>query len=179
MKKRVSVLVMSAMVFAVGCSKNAATQAVNEQTSSPSSVETTANEESEASSVEVSDNEELDTPSSAETNVGDDVVYADMIPNPESVFAKGTITVTDPDGGKAYMLEVTGYEDGEYETYVSGCKEAGFTEITYDTSHDRGKDFGAYTSDGKYWVQVNLDAENNVLYIICQKSKKALEEKGE
>ena len=104
-----------------------------------------------------------------------DIKYADMIPDLETIFKDGTITVTDPDGGKAYMLEVTGYGDGEYESYIADCKDSGFTDISYETSHDRGKDFGAYTSDKEYWVQVNLDGENNVIYIICQQSKNSEE----
>lgn len=101
-----------------------------------------------------------------------DIKYADMIPNPESIFKNGTVTVTDEDGGKAYIFNVTNYSDGEFESFVSGCKEKGFTDISYETSHEKGADFGAYSSDGKYWVQVNLDSENKIIYVICQTSKK-------
>lgn len=107
-----------------------------------------------------------------DTTNNTDIKYIEMIPDPESIFKTGKITVTDQDGGKAYIFNVTNYSDGEFESFVSGCKEKGFTDISYETSHEKGKDFGAYSSDGKYWVQVNLDTENKIIYVTCQQSKK-------
>ena len=106
------------------------------------------------------------------TDVDTEISYASMIPDPEAVFEHGDISITDADGGKMYALEVHNFLDTEYDTYVAACKQRGFTDISYDTYHERGADYGAYTKDRKYWVQVNLDAEQNVIYIICQTSKK-------
>lgn len=97
-----------------------------------------------------------------------DVRYAELIPDPKSVFANGGICITDGDGGTAYIFEVTGYADGEYESYVSKCKEMGFSDVSYETKEE----FGAYTHDGKYWVEVILDSTNNTIYVICQESKR-------
>lgn len=99
-------------------------------------------------------------------NVSDEIKYADMIPVPEDIFKNGNITITDADGGKAYIFEVTGYNKEEYASYVSECKSMGFSDISYETEND----FGAYTSDGAYWVQVNLDTSKEVIYVICQTS---------
>ena len=101
-----------------------------------------------------------------------DTRYAELIPDPKSVFKSGDISITDGDGGKAYIFEVTGYADGEYESYISECKEMGFKDVIYETNEKRSSDFGAYTNDGKYWVEVSLDKENDIIYVICQTSKK-------
>lgn len=100
------------------------------------------------------------------------IKYADMIPDPKSVFVNGEIQVTDADGGKAYIFNVTGYADGEYKAYTAKCVEMGFTNVVYDDGNDKGLEFGAYTKDKQYWVQVDLDKTKNIIYVICQKSKK-------
>ncbi len=104
--------------------------------------------------------------------INSDTRYAELIPDPKSVFMNGDISITDGDGGKAYIFEVTGYADGEYESYISGCKEMGFEDVIYETNEKRSSDFGAYTNDGEYWVEVSLDKENDIIYVICQTSKK-------
>lgn len=108
--------------------------------------------------------------SQAPTNSPDnsDIKYAELIPNPKSVFTNCDVCITDGDGGKAYIFEVTGYADGEYESYISKCKEMGFSDVSYET----GDEFGAYTHDGEYWVEVSLDSTKNTIYVICQKSRK-------
>ena len=111
-------------------------------------------------------------PTSMPSPSNSDIKYAEMIPDPKVIFANGDISITDGDGGKAYIFEVTGYADGEYESYISECKEMGFNDVIYETNEKRSSDFGAYTNDGKYWVEVSLDKENNIIYVICQTSKK-------
>ncbi len=101
-----------------------------------------------------------------------DIKYSEMIPDPKVIFVNGDISITDSDGGKAYIFEVTGYADGEYESYISECKEMGFNDVIYETNEDKSCDFGAYTNDGKYWVEISLDKENNIIYVVCQTSKK-------
>jgi len=98
-----------------------------------------------------------------------DIKYADLIPNPNTIFSNGNITITDPDGGTAYKFQVTNFTIDEYTIYVSECKNMGFNDVSYENSHDDWSAFGAYTSDKKYWVQVNLDSDN-IIYVICQTS---------
>lgn len=96
----------------------------------------------------------------------EDVSYAKMIPDPTTVFNDGEIEIVDPDGGTAYIFSVSNYSDSEFEAYVDGCIEMGFSEIKYQVDDA----FGAYTSDGQYWAEVSID-NNDVIYVVCQKSK--------
>ncbi len=106
-------------------------------------------------------------PVKTEESVDPDVLYAGMIPDPAAIFANGDVTITDSDGGKAYIFEVTGYNTEEYETYISQCKEMGFTDVSFETDED----FGAYSEDGRYWVQLSIDNDKDILYVICQTSR--------
>ena len=126
------------------------------------------------STAKESQNKRIDSTIS-ESKDDTEIKYADLIPDPEVIFPNGSISVTDTDGGKAYIFEVSDFNDGEFDSYISRCKELGFDDISYETSHEKGKDFGAYSSDGMYWVQVNLDAEKNIIYVICQAAKKTPE----
>ena len=95
-----------------------------------------------------------------------------MIPNPEEIFKNGEVSIVDKDGGSAYIFQVRGFEDAEYETYVSKCKEMGFVDIAYESENDGGKMFGAYTEDGQYWVEVLLGNDNGILAVTCKESTK-------
>lgn len=97
-----------------------------------------------------------------------ETTYASMIPDPKIIFPNGGMVITDSDGGKAYTFSITGYTVDEYATYVSKCEEMGFTDVAYNT----GTEFGAYTDNKQYWVEVLLDDTDNVIYIVCQTSNK-------
>lgn len=107
-----------------------------------------------------------------ESEEASDIKYADMIPNPEEVFKNGKISIIDKDGGSAYIFQVRGFEEAEYETYISMCKEMGFVDVSYETENDGGKMFGAYTEDRQYWVEVLLGNTNGILAVTCKESKK-------
>lgn len=138
----------------------------SEELNSTKSEELNSTKSEETSSVE---SEELNSTESEESS---DIKYADMIPDPEKIFENGTISVVDKDGGKAYIFQVRNFEETEYETYVSLCKEMGFTDVSYETENDGGKMFGAYTEDGKYWVEVLLGNLNGILAVTCKESTK-------
>ena len=135
------------------------------QTSEPTSEQT-----SEPTSEQASEptSEQTSEPTESEP----DVMYSEMIPDPNEIFKNGEIAVIDKDGGKAYIFQVRNYTDEEYQAYVSGCKELGFTDISYETENEGGKMFGAYTSDGEYWVQVLSGNETGILAVTCKKSTK-------
>ena len=97
--------------------------------------------------------------------------YAKMIPNPEKYFPDAEIQITDPDGGKMYAMRLKNYTKEGYDAYISDCQSMGFDYIIYNEEYDGGADFGAYSSNGEFWVQVNLDGKDEVLYIVCNKSK--------
>jgi hypothetical protein len=108
-----------------------------------------------------------EAPVKTEVSVKPDILYAGMIPDPKTVFANGKITVTDSDGGTAYHFQVKNYTEDEYKTYISQCKELGFNKVSFETDED----FGAYSKDSKYWVQLSIDNKKDILYVICQASK--------
>jgi len=126
-------------------------------------------DEEEISSVEnstASAESSSKTASTVENNT--ESTYAKLIPDPKSIFVNGVVSIEDPDGGTSYIFNVSNFKNGEFETYISECKKLGFNDVSYNTE----KDFGAYSSDGKHWVQVNLDKNKNLIYVVCQVSKK-------
>ena len=114
-----------------------------------------------ASNTKVEETEQVVT-----TAINDnDIRYADMIPS-NDIFKNGEFTIIDSDGGSTYAFSVTGFTDEEFKEYVAQCKELGFDDVTYDLDSR----FGAYSTDGKYWVQLSKESDGS-LSIICQKSK--------
>jgi hypothetical protein len=98
-----------------------------------------------------------------------EVDYSSIIPDPKASFSGADISIVDGDGGTMYAFNITDYADGQYEEFVQGCQTMGFSDISYYTVNEvTGIDFGAYTDNGKYWVRVNLDSINNIIYVICQ-----------
>lgn len=112
-------------------------------------------------------NNESSANNSLLTNNSDEISYAKMLPPIEEIFKNGEIQVLDSDGGNAYILWVTNFTDDEYSEYVEQCKEYGFNDVSYEI---KGERFGAYTSDGKYWVQLSKDPQGTIS-IIAQKAK--------
>lgn len=147
----------------VACSTDTSSDSVtefqNESTTTENTESGESNNESEISSEAV---EALET----------DTKYADLIPKPEDVFKNGEVSIVDSDGGSAYIFQVRNFEDGEYESYISQCKEMGFTDVSYESENDGGKMFGAYTEDGTYWVEVLLGNDNGILAVTCKESTK-------
>lgn len=48
-----------------------------------------------------------------------------MLPAPAAIFVDADITITDPDGGTDYRLEVTNYAEGQREAFAAECVEMG------------------------------------------------------
>ena len=104
------------------------------------------------------------------SKINSDIKYADMIPDPESIFKTGTITIIVPDGEEAYAFRITNYVDGEYETYVQECKQMGFSDIQYEGANEGGKMFMAYTSNKEYYLEVFLGNDINAIDVSCKKA---------
>ena len=119
-----------------------------------------------------SQNESSENQTSEQIESKPEPMYSAMIPNPNDIFQNGEVSIVDEDGGKAYIFQVRNYTDEEYQTYVSGCKDLGFTDISYESENEGGKMFGAYTSDGKYWVEVLSGNETGILAVTCKESTK-------
>lgn len=151
------------MLLIVACSADTQTDVVTESQNENTTTENTESEESDATS---------ETNSEAVESLETDTKYADLIPKPEDVFKNGEVSIVDSDGGSAYIFQVRNFEDGEYESYISQCKEMGFTDVSYESENDGGKMFGAYTEDGTYWVEVLLGNDNGILAVTCKESTK-------
>ena len=161
MKKNLIIALMATTLLLAGCSGNETNSEVKDE---PAKVETQENKD-EASEVE------SEEPAS-ETEATDDIKYADMIPDPYEVFSNGEVSIIDEDGGKQYLFQVTNYTVEEVNAYIDGCKEMGFNEIKYDDTNDGGKMFGAYTEDGKYWVEVLMGNDSKIVAVTCKTSRK-------
>lgn len=160
MKKKVLVAMMATTLLLAGCSSNTTNSEVKDE---PTKVEAQEDKD-KASEVE------SEEPAS-ETETTDDVKFADMIPDPKDIFANGQIYINDLDGGKSYFFQVENYTEDEYDAYVQGCKDMGFTKIQYESENDGGKMFGAYTEDEKYWVEVLLGNKTNLISVTCKFGK--------
>lgn len=161
MKKNIIIALMATILLLAGCSGNETNSEVMDE---PTKVET---QEDEAKTSEVESEE-----SDSETENTDDIKYADMIPDPYEVFPNGEVSIIDADGGKQYLFQVTNYTVEEVNAYIDGCKEMGFNEIKYDDTNDGGKMFGAYTEDGKYWVEVLMGNDSKIVAVTCKTSRK-------
>lgn len=153
------IVMLSMVACSTDTSSDSVTEFQNESTTTENTESGESNNESEISSEAV---EALET----------DTKYADLIPKPEDVFKNGEVSIVDSDGGSAYIFQVRNFEDGEYESYISQCKEMGFTDVSYESENDGGKMFGAYTEDGTYWVEVLLGNDNGILAVTCKESTK-------
>lgn len=163
MKRIIIFLTTLIMLSMVACSTDSQTDVVIESQNENTTTENTESDEN------------YDTSESNSEAVGlleTDIKYADLIPKPEDIFKNGEISIVDSDGGSAYIFQVRNFEDGEYEDYISQCKEMGFTDVSYESENDGGKMFGAYTEDGTYWVEVLLGNDNGILAVTCKESTK-------
>lgn len=100
-----------------------------------------------------------------------DIQYSAMIPDPEVIFKNGEINITDPDGGTAYIFEASNITMDEVNTYIAECKKLGFDDVSYEVDTS----FGAYSTDGAYWVSVDYNGDKNIVYILCQTSRDNLD----
>lgn len=160
MKKNIIIALMATTLLLAGCSSNTTNSEVKDE---PTKVEDQEDKD-KASEVESED-------PASETETTDDVKFADMIPDPNEIFANGQIYINDLDGGKSYFFQVENYTEDEYDAYVQGCKDMGFTKIQYESESDGGKMFGAYTEDEKYWVEVLLGNKTNLISVTCKSGK--------
>lgn len=150
MKKILTVVIVCAFLFsACGSSESITTNSETSSFVEEAQIEEETEVETEVSAIE-------------------DISYASMISNPNEIFSNGKIQVTDQDGGKAYIFQVSEYQDGEFEKYIAETKKMGFDKVSYETPES----FGAYTQDKEYWAELHLDTKNEIIYVICNKSKK-------
>ena len=93
MKKKVFIAMMATTLLLAGCSSNTTNSEVKDE---PTKVEAQEDKASEVESEEPT----------SETEATDDVKYADMIPDPNEIFANGQMSIITPDGGDSYSFRV-------------------------------------------------------------------------
>lgn len=136
--------------------------------------ETTSDEiemETESESIKAT-SEQDSSDSESESEKDEEICYADMLPVTSDYFKNGEVSIIDQDGGTSYSFRVANYQDGEYEEYIEACKSNGFNDVTYEGENDGGKMFYAYSSDGKYYLQVMLGYQIEAIDITCKESTK-------
>lgn len=146
MKKTITLIMTMVfiMMLSVGCSENTdSTQSLSKDTSMSKSTE------------------EVDSDS--------EISYAKMIPDPKIIFKDGEMNIIDSDGGEMYCFTIKNFNEDEYKKYVSECKNMGFDDVSYETDDNGVKMFGAYSTDGVYWVQTQL--MDDQITVTCNKSK--------
>lgn len=152
MKKYLTIIlaVIFTMVMATGCSEKEDDTPVDNE---PTVTETAGTTES--------------TDDAEETTKETEMKYADLIPDPSIMMENPSINVYDQDGGRMYMFAVQNCNADAYSKYVSECKNRGFTDIMCDTEDM----FGAHSSDGEYWVQVQFIKDSGTVNVTCSKAE--------
>lgn len=97
--------------------------------------------------------------------------YANLLPDNLTVFGSDDILILDEDDGDYYIFEVENVTSDQYDRYVAECKNKGFQTIRYEDLDSMGGYFGAYTVDGKYWVELFWDVETGKLNVCCNRSQ--------
>lgn len=97
------------------------------------------------------------------------VSYAAMLPDPFDIFQNGSITIDDSDGGDYYIFSVTDYTADEFNFFVQSLKNLGWTDSVYDVEDA----YGAYSSDGNYWIEISIGQNQGVdtVYVVCNRRK--------
>lgn len=93
----------------------------------------------------------------------DDISYSAWLPDPSVIFPNSEITIDDADGGDYYIFRVKNYTIEEFQLFVSELKRLGWCDSVYDVEDA----YGAYSSDGLYWVEASIGADD-ILYVVCQ-----------
>ena len=94
-------------------------------------------------------------------------ICAELLPDLNDYFASANIT-TQLDGRCYY--NITKYQDGEYDSYISAIKDANkFPIIHYENSSDTGKTFLAYDENKEYYLQIYFSYEKEDITIECHK----------
>lgn len=129
--------------------------------------------ETESKSIEATNEQDSSiSESKTESEKDEESHYADILPVTNDYFKNGEVSIIDQDGGTSYSFRIINYQDGEYEKYIEACKSNGFDDVTYEGENDGGKMFYAYSSDGKYYLQVMLGYQIEAIDITCKESTK-------
>lgn len=97
--------------------------------------------------------------------------YSELLPD----IKNDDVEIIDQDGGELYSFKIKDTTKKYYYEYCYALKENGFIDVEYETNVS----FGAYTDDGKYWVETHFYSnDGSDILVLVQKSKN-YKEKGE
>lgn len=152
------------MLTACGKSEGASAPVGGSSAESSSTVEASS-QVSEPAAESVTSAQSGDGGESSEVKVS----YKDMLPDIQSAFPNGTVDVIRSGMYDNFFLaQVKGYTESEYDAYVEACKGKGFTDVQFDIHEDADNTFEARTTDGKFYVSLQLlKDERAVLSITC------------
>lgn len=90
--------------------------------------------------------------------------YSELLPE----TTDEEIEIINQDGGEKYSFKLTNISEQYYYDYCYDLKEKGFTDVQYETNVS----FGAYTDNGKYWVEAYYyNTDESSILVIVQKAK--------
>lgn len=90
--------------------------------------------------------------------------YAELLPDTKNE----DMETLDQDGGEKYSFKLTNISERYYYDYCYNLKEKGFIDVRYETNVS----FGAYTDDGKYWVEAHYyNTDESSILVIVQEAK--------
>lgn len=90
--------------------------------------------------------------------------YSELLPE----TTNKEIEIINQDGGEKYSFKLTNISEQYYYDYCYDLKEKGFIDVRYETNVS----FGAYTDDGKYWVEAHYyNTDESSILVIAQKAK--------
>lgn len=89
--------------------------------------------------------------------------YSTLLPDVEDM----DIEIVNQDGGEKYAFKVLDIEDQYYYDYCLSLRDHNFSDVRYETQSS----FGAYTEDGKYWIEAHYYNDDKNMLVIVQESK--------
>lgn len=90
--------------------------------------------------------------------------YAELLPDTKNK----DMEILDQDGGEKYSFKLIDVSERYYYDYCYNLKEKGFIDVRYETNVS----FGAYTDDGKYWVEAHYyNTDESSILVIVQEAK--------
>lgn len=98
-----------------------------------------------------------------------DISYVSMLPDPSEIFPDSEFNIIDNDGGRMYVFQVTGYDDGEYDAYIKACTEKGFTKVQVEINAENVRKWESRTDDEKFYVSIQMLPEDSVINVTCAK----------
>lgn len=99
------------------------------------------------------------------------VKTSEVIPDPEEMFPDAHVAILLYNKPTTYY-QVTDYADGDYETYVDACIEAGFDDIQFKGGTDGNEMFLAYDQNHEFYLDVGISPDYGIINITCSVADK-------